>query len=238
MKSLAKKLVQVRKNIKDPVKSGYLKIHKHHYSTKDDVFEVVRVTLPQFGLAVLPSQKSVEFLDTGKTTKGGDIIRKAIVEMEMTILDEETGESFTQTIYGESNTNDDKGIPQATTQALRFWAINTFQLLDGEVEYMTSTHEAGQTSQENIHREEATIPAATCRRDIRDRIKEVGFSKPQWECFKIGLAIQEEADSFDDIPHARILLWRNRLLESEDDTVGKRCLKIAKKGRKHQKSAA
>lgn len=237
MKGLATKLVQIRKVIKDPIKRGHNKFHGYDYATKDDVFEVVRPVIAAHGVAVLPSQTGARFIDTGSTTKSGAVIRKVVVELDLLIIDEETGDSYVQHLVGESHTDDDKGIPQATTQALRFWAINTFQLLDGEVEYMDATHTTGGASQENVQRQEATPTPDECRSDIKGRIREIGFKRAQWEAFKVGLALQEEVGAFGEINHARILEWRNFIVDGEESEVSKRCMSIARKGRDAHQAA-
>lgn len=226
MKSLAKKLVLIRRHIKDPIKSGRNKFHNYDYSTKDDVFEVLRPALAEFGVAALPSQTAVRFIDTNTKTKSGVPIRKVVVEMTVTLIDEDSGETFVQHLVGESDTEDDKGIPQATTQALRFWAINTFQLLDGEVEYMDEVHTSPPKTTK-IHREEATPTRDESIKTIESRFRELEFSKAQYELFRGWVAKKEEVERFEDLSDARLLVWANNL-QKADEPVRKRLLQILK----------
>lgn len=219
MKSLAQKLVEIRRTIQDPVKHGYNDYYKYDYATKDDIFAVLRTALGEVGVAAIPSQDSVRFTDVG--SKGE---RSVVVEMTITLVDEKSGETFTQHAIGESHTKDEKGIPQATTQALRFWAINTFQLLDGEIEYMEDG--GGSPVKDNVHRQPAPPNREECIEEIRFRFDELGFSEKQEFAVIDGICEHEGVDGLRDLTEARIRVYWDVIVGNDPDEARERIMKM------------
>ncbi|MFP4600319.1 MAG: ERF family protein, partial [Persicimonas sp.] len=125
MKALAKKLVAIMRDIEHPERSEYVSYGDFHYATRDDIFKCVRKALADHGVAWIPSMRRTDVQDTGKTTKGGDTIFRVGVEVAITFLDSETGESHQTHWSGESYASDDRGSQAAATQAVRFALTNT-----------------------------------------------------------------------------------------------------------------
>ncbi|MBQ7621618.1 MAG: hypothetical protein IJV02_04315, partial [Candidatus Methanomethylophilaceae archaeon] len=62
------------------------------------------------------------------------------IALDVTLVDCDSGESETYTVFGESSDNTDKGIAMAQTIALRQWVLQEFIITDGfDPEDMDST---------------------------------------------------------------------------------------------------
>jgi hypothetical protein len=217
--SLARKISEVTAAVKHPPQSGFHKFNKFHYSTRDDIFGVIRGELAQRKVAVLPSILSVRHEDTGRTTKSGNPISRIVVRVSVALVDSESGEEFEQTWEGESHTDDDKGVQQAVTQALRFWATNTFMLLDGSDEQL---HGNAGTQNETVHRQSADSPADT----IKARLKRLGFSDQQQNGFLQFIATTENVGSIADVHPGRLQMWASRMNASPDNEARDKVLNV------------
>lgn len=211
MKEIAKKISEVIATVKQPMKSARNQHLKYDYSTKDDIFEVVREAMAKKNLAIAPSMELVERIE-GAKTKSGAIQFMSRIRLTVIIIDGDSGESLTTTWEGESITSDDKGLPQAATQAMRFWAINTFMLMDGANEELSQ----GDT----VARKESVIvqeaPPADVLAAIETRVRRLRFTDDQLEEYLSYIARKEKADSIDDVPEHKLLAWHNRM-EKRDD---------------------
>lgn len=211
MKEIAKKISEVIATVKQPMKSARNQHLKYDYSTKDDIFEVVREAMAKKNLAIAPSMELVERIE-GAKTKSGAIQFMSRIRLTVIIIDGDSGESLTTTWEGESITSDDKGLPQAATQAMRFWAINTFMLMDGANEELSQ----GDT----VARKESVIvqeaPPADVLAAIETRVRRLRFTDDQLEDFLGYIARIEKVEDVEDVPPHRLLAWHNRM-EKQDD---------------------
>lgn len=200
MKTLTRKLAEVVSAVKHPPKSGNNKFHKYDYSTRDDIFGAVRGELASRGVSIFP-----EVLEVVRCPVAPGEMNRVIARMRITLCDSETGENFAQLWEGESHTKDEKGVPQAVTQALRFWAVNTFMLLDGSDEQL---HGNVSTPAQNVQRQEPpTNPLA----DLASLLKGLGYDADQVKTFGAGLAIMEETENIQAIPEARLRVLADNL---------------------------
>ena len=61
----------------------------------------------------------------------GNMTQHVVLQMDATIIDIESGESMTDTVYGEAADSGDKAIGKAQTYAVKAWASNKFLIADG-----------------------------------------------------------------------------------------------------------
>lgn len=223
MKSLAAKIADVMASVKHPPQSGRHKYHNYSYSTRDDIFGSIRDELASREVAVFPQVLSVERRPTGKQTKNGDEIVCIAVTVSVNLVDSETDERFEQLWQGEAHTDDDKGVQQAVTQALRFWATNTFMLLDGSDEQMygkpgtQSGSSRGNAS--SVRRKKATPTPADSATAIRKRLVSLDFEPDQIKLFEAYIAGVEEVDTIGDVHAGRLRLWARRIEDASDEDV-------------------
>jgi len=204
--SLAKKLTEVTQKIEKPEKSGYLSYANHEYSTKDDLFDVMRTILADHGVDFSPSAELTHISFEGDT--------KAVVTVEVTLTDAETGEVQTSSWVGAAE-GDDKTVAAASTQALRFWIVNKFQLSDGMVEgvYDDQTKQADQ----NVHREPAPPDEGDDIDDIRARlVEDLGLNPDQAAAYEEYIAQVEGCDSIAGVAPGRLSVWADKMYDKPD----------------------
>lgn len=227
--SIAKKIAEVTENVRMPAKTGSNKHLGYDYSTRDDIFAVIRKELSARGVSVLPSVVRVERTETGAKTRSGSPTQRVAVEVEITMVSEEG--SHTQTWHGEAHTHDDKGVQQAVTQALRFWAVNTFMLLDGSDEQIAGSYPApagSPASASNVHSARpAPQGAGDLIQKVISRLKELQFSEQQVTAFGRFCAQKEQVSALKEVPVARLAKYM-ATLQGADDQVRKRVLKAIK----------
>jgi len=214
MKGIATKLAAVMATIEHPERSEYVKYGDFHYATRDDIFECTRRALVENGVAWLPNMRRIDVQDTGKTTKAGDIIYRVSVEVGITFVDTDTGESCETVWAGESYASDDRGSQAAATQAVRFALTNTFMLLDGFDVEKTSHQTAPKSVEGNTHRE-AAAPADPTQA-ILEHLRGLEFSDDQIGLFGDFIAWQEDVEGIGDVPEARVRVWYERLAAKSD----------------------
>jgi hypothetical protein len=232
MESLAQKIVDARRQMNHPAQSGYNDYENYGYSTRNDILQEVRPVLNDVGIALFTSCEHLGSTRVGET-KSGTPKFKTQVEVSVTLVDMETGQEHTSTWDGESKSSDDKGIQQAATQALRFWALNTFLLMDDSVE---QTHQSGGSASggQNVHRESAQSP----RDQIAQRLRRLGYDNDDLEDFGAYIAGIEGAESFEAVPDPRMQVWANQLANSNDEEVHDKVKAGINKIRQNQNQAA
>lgn len=224
MKSLAQKIAAVTAAVKHPPQSGHNKFHNYRYSTRDDIFGVIRGELAARGVAVMPSVMSVERLPTGRKSKSGAETIRFVVRVSIVLVDSESGEDSEQVWEGESHTEDDKGVPQAVTQALRFWATNTFLLLDGSDEQMygqAGTQTPSGPPPPNVHREPAPPSDAgtEAKGQMAARMKALGYELDDVKAFFAFIAMRDGSPWIDAVHPGKLALWAERMAGGTDAAI-------------------
>jgi hypothetical protein len=211
--TIAQKLADVTASVRQPPQSGRNTYHNYDYSTRDDIFGVIRGELSSRGVAVLPSIEDVQRTNTGKTTKSGLPIVNTLVTVKILLVDAESGESLQQTWQGEAEGEDDKNVPKAVTQALRFWATNTFMLLDGSDEQMYGQPGTQSAPQRNVRRQESSEPVTVENQTARivKVLNGAGFNDQQAEMYLDHIAKKEGAQDVSALPAARLKSWADGL---------------------------
>lgn len=118
MQKIAKKFVEVMRDCSHVAKNGTNSFHNYKYATATDVLEKVNSSLTKHGLAsvVTPNLLSMQQVTTAK----GNIEQLATVEVSVTLIDAESGESFTLKGLGSGQDAGDKSIAKAQTMALKY----------------------------------------------------------------------------------------------------------------------
>ncbi len=118
MQKLAKKFVEVMRECSYIAKTGSNNFHNYKYATSADVMGKVNAALTKHGIAsiVTPSLLSIQDVTTAK----GNTERLATVEVTVTLIDSESGESFAIKGLGSGQDAGDKSIAKAQTMALKY----------------------------------------------------------------------------------------------------------------------
>ena len=129
--ALAAKLKEAMRTVRQPRQSAtHGGTARFDYSTRDDIFEVVRHALIEAGVAISTSMTLLSQSDAPKTSSGKPQTR-SVIRLDVQLIDTESGEELPSSWCGEAIVADDKGIQGAATQAARFWCIQNFMLMDG-----------------------------------------------------------------------------------------------------------
>jgi len=224
MKAIATKMAAVMATIRHPERSAHVTFGDFHYATRDDIFECTREALTANGVAWIPSMRCTSTEPTGKKTKGGDEICRVSVDVEITFIDTETGESIQSTWSGQALTHDERGAQGASTQAVRFALTNTFMLLDG---FDMDTPSDPATPNHEVTREKSSV--ADPARELVKRLYTLDFSETQNRQFGQFIAKTEGVEAIRDVPAPRMLLWFNRLDSKSDDEARQSVMDILDK---------
>ena len=130
MQKLAKKFVEVMRECSHVVKTGTNDFHRYKYATANDVLEKVNASLTRHGIAsiVTPALLNVQEVTTAK----GNTERLATVEVTVTLIDSESGESFAIKGLGSGQDAGDKALAKAQTMALKYAYLASLAIATGE----------------------------------------------------------------------------------------------------------
>ena len=111
-------------------KNGSNDFHKYKYATASDVLEKVNASLTKHGIAsvVTPALLSVQEVTTAK----GNTERLATVEVTVTLIDSESGESFAIKGLGSGQDAGDKSLAKAQTMALKYAYLASLAIATGD----------------------------------------------------------------------------------------------------------
>lgn len=127
MKTLPRKLVAVMATIDRIPKRGRNEYHAYDYATEADVSDHLRDAFKAHGLVLLPEVVEVSVREVG--TKGRVL---TTATMRVTILDSESGETWTGQWAGSGVDAEDKGLYKAMTGGIKYWLMKTFLIPTGD----------------------------------------------------------------------------------------------------------
>ena len=130
MQKLAKKFVEVMRECSYVAKTGSNNFHNYKYATSADVLGKVNAALTKHGIAsiVTPSLLNVQEVTTAK----GNTERLATVEVTVTLIDSESGESFAIKGLGSGQDAGDKALAKAQTMALKYCYMASLAIATGD----------------------------------------------------------------------------------------------------------
>ena len=130
MQKIAKKFVEVMRDCSHVAKNGTNDFHKYKYVTAADVLEKVNASLTKHGIAsvVTPNLLSMQQVTTVK----GNVEQLATVEVTVTLIDSESGESFTIKGLGSGQDPSDKAIAKAQTIGIKYAYLASLAIATGD----------------------------------------------------------------------------------------------------------
>ena len=130
MQKVAKKFVKVMRDCSHVAKNGTNEFHKYKYATATDVLEKVNASLTKHGIAsvVTPNLLSVQEVTTAK----GNVEQLATVEVTVTLIDSESGETLTLKGLGSGQDSSDKSVAKAQTMALKYAYLASLAIATGD----------------------------------------------------------------------------------------------------------
>lgn len=127
---LVKKLVEVSKAIGTITKSGYNKHQNYHYTTEADLIEAVKTQLLSRNVFIFTTSKvtGTERL-ISKDKEGNDkTTLVTTVECIHTLVDGDSGESYSVASVGTGADNMDKGLYKALTGSYKYFLSKNFMI--------------------------------------------------------------------------------------------------------------
>ena len=126
MQKIAKKFVEVMRDCSHVAKNGTNDFHKYKYATATDVLEKVNASLTKHGLAsvVTPNLLSVQQITTAK----GNVEQLSTVEVSVTLIDADSGETLTLKGLGSGQDPSDKSVAKAQTMVLKYCYLSSLAI--------------------------------------------------------------------------------------------------------------
>ena len=130
MQKIAKKFVEVMRDCSHVAKNGTNDFHKYKYATATDVLEKVNASLTKHSIAsvVTPSLLSMQEITTAK----GNTERLATVEVSVTLIDAESGETLTLKGLGSGQDSSDKAVAKAQTMGIKYAYLASLAIATGD----------------------------------------------------------------------------------------------------------
>ena len=126
MQKIAKKFVEVMRECSHVAKNGTNEYHRYKYATAADVLEKVNASLTKHGIA---SVVATNLLGTKEvTTAKGNVEQLVTVEVTVTLIDAESGETLTLKGLGSGQDSSDKSVAKAQTMALKYCYLNSLAI--------------------------------------------------------------------------------------------------------------
>ena len=126
MQKIAKKFIEVMRECSHIAKNGTNDFHKYKYATAADVLEKVNASLTKHGLASIVSSNLLSLKDV--TTSKGNIEQLASVEVCVTLIDSDSGESLSIKGLGSGQDPSDKAVAKAQTMAIKYAYLNSLAI--------------------------------------------------------------------------------------------------------------
>ena len=126
MQKIAKKFVEVMRDCSHVAKNGTNDFHKYKYATATDVLEKVNASLTKHGLASVVATNLLSSKEV--TTAKGNVEQLVTVEVSVTLIDAESGESLTLKGLGSGQDSGDKSVAKAQTMAIKYCYLNSLAI--------------------------------------------------------------------------------------------------------------
>ena len=130
MQKIAKKFVEVMKDCSHVAKNGTNDFHRYRYATAADVLEKVNTSLTKHGLASVVATNLLSSKEV--TTAKGNTEQLATVEVSVTLIDSESGETLTLKGLGSGQDPSDKAVAKAQTMAIKYAYLASLAIATGD----------------------------------------------------------------------------------------------------------
>lgn len=130
MQKLAKKFIDVMKECSYVEKNGTNTYHNYQYATSADVLAKVNASLVKHGIASVAVPELLDMADV--TTAKGNTEKLATIQMQITLIDTESGETFTIVGIGSGQDSGDKAVMKAETAAIKYAYMLSLAISTGD----------------------------------------------------------------------------------------------------------
>ena len=126
MQKIAKKFVEVMHDCSHIAKNGTNSFHRYKYATAADVLEKVNASLTKHGLASVVATNLLGSKEV--TTAKGNVEQLATVEITVTLIDSDSGETLTLKGLGSGQDSGDKSVAKAQTMGIKYCYLNSLAI--------------------------------------------------------------------------------------------------------------
>ena len=171
MQKIAKKFVEVMRECSHVVNEY------HRYKYAADVLEKVNASLTKHGLASVVSPNLLNMQQV--TTAKGNVEQLATVEVVITLIDSESGETLTLKGLGSGQDSGDKSVAKAQTMALKYCYLNSLAIATSDdPEADSHTDEVMQPKSAQFKNNSANNPTChDCGANITQRVADYSKNK-------------------------------------------------------------
>lgn len=193
MNKLATKFIGVMKDCAHISKSGNNSFHGYKYATCSDVLQKVNGALTKNGIASIVSPELISLVDV--TTTKGNVEHLATVKTDITLIDQDSGETFTLRGLGSGQDAGDKAVMKAQTAAIKYAYLLSLAISTGDdPEADAHTDEVKFPSVNPTSSNRAALVCSACGANISQKVADYSntkFGKPL--CMKCQKAKTVEA---------------------------------------------
>lgn len=132
-RSLVKKLAEVMKEVGRIPKNGKNTFHNYKYVMESDLVEKLSDLLAGRHVFITSSTKGIEVIEHTKLSqKQVVLVKTAVLRVEYTFHDGESGETLTMESVGEIDQDGGKGLYKALTGAMKYFLMKNFLVATGD----------------------------------------------------------------------------------------------------------
>jgi len=151
-KKLAEKMILISEEVQYIQKQGRNQFHKYNYVTDSDVVNAFSKAMQKHKVFMFSSVLQRQCMSY--ETRGNKNAFLVSVQLQVTFIDADSGESMRSIFYGDGSDSDDKGVYKAITGAQKYALMKTFLVATGDDPEQDATpahNETVQTSQAKLN---------------------------------------------------------------------------------------
>ena len=204
MQKLASKFINVMQECSHIAKSGTNSYHGYKYATSSDVMQKVNSALTKFGIASFVSPNLISLQDV--TTAKGNIEHLATVEVEIKLVDKDSGEEAILKGLGNGQDSGDKAIAKALTSAMKYAYMMSLAISTGD------DPEADRSTDENTYVEDNEIEQVN-QPQPQQRPRQQAVRNNNLTCYDCGAKISQKVADYSADKFGRYLCFNCQQME-------------------------
>ena len=220
MQKLACKFINVMQECSHISKSGTNSYHGYKYATSSDVMLKVNSALTKYGIASFVSPSLISLQDV--TTIKGNVEHLATVEVEIKLVDKDSGEEAILKGLGNGQDSGDKAVAKALTSAMKYAYMMSLAISTGDdPEADTSTdentyvedNEIEQISQTQQQLPPRQSPPIQQRQQPQQRARQQTVRNNNLTCYDCGAKISQKVADYSADKFGRHLCFNCQQME-------------------------
>lgn len=204
MQKLASKFINVMQECSHIAKSGTNSYHGYKYATSSDVMQKVNSAFTKFGIASFVSPSLISLQDV--TTIKGNVEHLATVEVEIKLVDKDSGEETTLKGLGNGQDSGDKAVAKALTSAMKYAYMMSLAISTGD------DPEADTSTDENTYVEDNEVGQVN-QPQPQQRPRQQALRNNNLTCYDCGAKITQKVADYSADKFGRHLCFNCQQME-------------------------